>query len=312
MPSDPTSSLAAVVTEAAHNTGLSAFSPKQGADFHGKPTTIFELKIEGSPASRPTLQLELSEDLNCDLPGLRDALSTHLREESQRLLNPVPNASVTFGGIPLLFQDFRWPFHRSTSGADTYIVHGVVSLADGSISGLHAKVSASMTVTFADALIVPEQPFAETFIYNSVRKVLDQGQLEMLKSGNRQPVPVTTRYYSRWQKKFFFTETTPETRQQFLMSKAFWLSGILGQNQPIWTADPRDAQYLNATVDDLLQATVALKESGWIAPSDKPGFAAATPALMARESEFRGRLAEALEFAKPTFNEEMRAGHTNM
>jgi hypothetical protein len=42
------------------------------------------------------------------------------------------------------------------------------------------------------------------------------------------------------------------------------------------------------------------------------GFAAATPALMAREAEFRGRLQEAFALTKPTFNEDMRAGHTNM
>jgi hypothetical protein len=42
------------------------------------------------------------------------------------------------------------------------------------------------------------------------------------------------------------------------------------------------------------------------------GFAAATPALMAQEEEFRESLAEALALTKPTFNEEMRAGHTNM
>ena len=67
-----------------------------------------------------------------------------------------------------------------------------------------------MTVTFAEIVLAPEQPYAETFIYNAVRKTLDLGQLELLKSGNRQPVPVTTRYYSRWQKKFIFSDTTDE------------------------------------------------------------------------------------------------------
>ncbi len=33
---------------------------------------------------------------------------------------------------------------------------------------------------------------------------------------------------------------------------------------------------------------------------------------MAREAEFRARLQQALAITKPTFNEEMRAGHTNM
>ena len=43
-----------------------------------------------------------------------------------------------------------------------------------------------------------------------------------------------------------------------------------------------------------------------------PEFAAATPALLARDAEFRERLQQAFALTKPSFNEEMRAGHTNM
>ena len=125
---------------------------------------------------------------------------------AKRLRNPNPNAMVSLAGLPLVFREFKWPFHLSTSGADTYLVHGVVGLEDGAESPLHTKVAASMTVTFAEVVPAPEQPYAEAFIYNAVRKTLDQGQLEMLKSGNRQPVPVTTRYYSRWQKRFVFSD----------------------------------------------------------------------------------------------------------
>jgi hypothetical protein len=34
--------------------------------------------------------------------------------------------------------------------------------------------------------------------------------------------------------------------------------------------------------------------------------------LLAQEPEFRSRLQQALAITKPTFNEDMRAGHTNM
>jgi hypothetical protein len=170
-----------------------------------------------------------------------------------------------------------------------------------------------MTVTFAEIVPAPEQPYAESFIYSAVRKTLDQGQLELLKSGNRQPVPVTTRYYSRWQKKFFFTDTDDESRQQFLMAKAFWLSGILGKSQPLWIADPRDAQYLNTTPEDLVRAASVLAAAGLVTWSEADSeFAAATPALLAREAEFRERLQQAFALTKPTFNEDMRHGHTNM
>jgi hypothetical protein len=111
---------------------------------------------------------------------------------------------------------FGWPFHESTSGADTSLVHGEVRLEDGGESVLHAKIAASMTVTFRDIVPAPEQPFAEGFIYNAVRKTMDQGQLELVKSGNRQPVPLTTRFYSAKQKKFVFNDTTEEQRRGFL------------------------------------------------------------------------------------------------
>src|SRR5260370_7842923 len=87
---------------------------------------------------------------------------------------------------------------------------------------------------------------------------MDQGQLELVKSGNRQPVPVTTRYYSRWQNKFSFNDTTEAQRMEYLAAKAFWLSGVLGGGQPFWLADPHDAQYLNPTVEDLKKTAPAL------------------------------------------------------
>ena len=171
----------------------------------------------------------------------------------------------------------------------------MVHVADGTDSLLHAKISASMTVTFAEIVPAPEQPYAETFIYSAIRKTLDQGQLELLKSGNRQPVPVTTRYYSRWQKKFFFTDTDDAGAPAIPADQSvFWLSGVLGNSQPVWIADPRDAQYLNTTPEELIGAAAAFAAAGLVTVSEeKDGareFAAATPALLAREPEFRARL----------------------
>src|SRR6202167_5583005 len=236
--------LSSAVGTAAANAGLAVLSSEEGIDFNGRPTTIFRIGLAKDAPAERTLRLELSEDSDFDRPELLPEMTTHLRDEAKRLRNPRPDAYVTMAGMPIIFSDFRWPFHRSVSGADTYIVHGVVHVADGTDSLLHAKISASMTVTFAEIVPAPEQPYAETFIYNAIRKTYDYGQLELLKSGNRQPVPVTTRYYSRWQKKFIFTDTTDESRMEFLALKIYWLAGVLGGNQPVWIADPRDAQYL--------------------------------------------------------------------
>jgi len=208
------------------------------------------------------------------------------------------------------FDNFQWPFHGSTSGADTQVLHGEVHLADGGALNLHAKVAASVTLTFAEIVPSLQQPFAQSFVYNAVRKSIDLGQLEFLKSGNRQPVPVTTRFYSRWQKKFIFTETTDAERLDYLLAKVYWLSGVLGESRPIWIADPRDAQYLNTTEADLLR--MAGHEAGEGLMTLDGEFAAATPQLLAKAAEFRARLDAALDFTKPKFNESMRAGHANM
>jgi hypothetical protein len=141
---------------------------------------------------------------------------------------------------------------------------------------------------------------------------MDQGQLELVKSGNRQPVPVTTRYYSARQKMFIFNDTDETQRRHFLASKTLWLSGVLGGGAPVWLLDPRDAQYLDATVAELKLSVDALAKDGLITLSPDRAFAAPTANLLAQKPEFQAQLAEALSFIKPTFNESMRGGHTNM
>ena len=215
-------------------------------------------------------------------------------------------------GLPLSFGGFAWPFHASTSGADTFIVHGQINLETGGESVLHAKVSASLTRTFAEVVAALEQPFAEGFIYNAVRKTLDQGQLELVKSGNRQPVPVTTRYYSMKQQRFIFNDTTEQQREHFLAGKVYWLSGVLGGGAPVWIADPRDAQYLNTTTAELVKAASALAKDGLLTLADGGEWASSTAKLQEKREQFEAEVQEGLQFIKPSFNEDMRAGHTNM
>lgn len=308
MTAEVKSSLVNSVRTAAEQAGLTLVSTTQGSDFHGEPTTVFELGL--ADGSNRLLKLELTHDFDFDKPHLLPEMAAHLAAEAKRLRNPRPECYVTMGGIPIAFGKFEWPFHRSTSGADTYIVHGEMYLADGRNSGLHAKVAASVTVTFAEIVPAMEQPYAESFIYNAIRKTVDFGQLEFLKSGNRQPVPVTTRFYSRWQKKFLFTDTDDKARLEYLLSKVYWLSGVLGEGKPVWIADPKDAQYLNTTEKDLLR--MANDEAGEGLMTVDGEFAAATPALMARAAEFQARLDAALNFIKPQFNEAMRSGQANM
>jgi hypothetical protein len=304
------SSLVTSVQAAAKQAGLVLVSATQGSDFHGQPTAVFELGLAGAEASGKTLRLELTEAFEFDKPDLLPTMAAHLAAEAKRLRNPRPECYVTLAGLPIAFGKFQWPFHRSTSGADTYIVHGEMHLADGGTHNLHARLAASVTLTFAEIVPAMEQPFAESFVYNAIRKTVDYGQLEFLKSGNRQPVPVTTRYYSRWQKRFLFTETTDAERLDYLLRKVYWLSGVLGESKPVWIADPRDAQYLNTSEQDLMR--MASHEAGEGLMVLDGEFAAATPALLARAPEYQAKLEEALNFTKPQFNESMRSGHANM
>jgi len=302
--------LAGQVEAAAKAAGLVAVSSEVGKDFSGSPTTRFTLALAADKAK--TQVLELSDHFDFSRTDLLEEVGAYLAETAKRLRNPRPDCYLTLHGFPLSFGNFAWPFHLSTSGADTYLVHGEIRLEDGQESVLHAKIAASMTVTFAEIVKAPEQPFAEGFIYNAVRKTMDQGQLELVKSGNRQPVPVTTRYYSPWKKRFSFNDTTEAQRQEFLAAKAFWLSGVLGGGQPVWLLDPRDAQYLNTTVEELKKSAVALAREGVLLLATDTEFATPTEALMGHRTKYEAEVAAQLAFIKPSFNEEMRGGHTNM
>ena len=56
---------------------------------------------------------------------------------------------VTLTGLPLTMK-FEYPFHRSTSGADFWVLHGMVGL-EGS-EGLRAPVAVNLSVTVREVL----------------------------------------------------------------------------------------------------------------------------------------------------------------
>jgi hypothetical protein len=301
---------AAHLEAAAKAAGLTLTAIEPGTDFSGTPTTRATVALASDPSKTQTV--ELSEAFDASNPKFAAELANFFAEAALRLRNPHPDAYLTLHGLPLTFRKFAWPFHGSTSGADSFIVHGEIHLADGKESLLHAKVSAALTQTFAEVVAALEQPFAEGFITNAVRKTLDQGQLELVKSGNRQPVPVTTRYYSMKQQRFIFNDTNEKQRHDYLAAKVFWLSHVLGGGAPVWITDPRDAQYLNTTTAELKKTAALLVQEGLVLLEGDGEWATATDTLRNQEDKYRAELEEALVFIKPSFNEDMRAGHTNM
>ncbi len=303
-------SIAQLLQESAAKAGLSASHVESRADFTGLPTTKLQLKsITGC-----THSLETSERLASEIeqkPALREELSSYLHTLAKRMQSPRPDVFLTLHGLPLSMQQFSWPYHRSTSGADSFILHGVVQLAEPG-SPLHAKIAASLTVTFAEVLPALEQPYAEGVTFNAIRKTLDLGQLELLKSGNRQPVPVSTRYYSFRQQRFIFSETTETKRKEFLCCKVYWISARLGERQAAWIADPYDAQYLDCSGEDLQKSARELANQGWLTLDSSGEYAAAAEKLAAQSEAFTKQMESALALLKPKFNEAMRSGHTNM
>lgn len=303
-------SISHLLQDLAAQSGLTIAAAGSGTDFQGAQTAKLQLKSNTGSA----YPIEVSESFHEEIerrPELLAELRTYLQTLEKRMRAPRPEVFLTLHGLPLSMQQFSWPYHRSTTGADSFILHGTAQLAEPQ-SPLFAKLAASLTVTFAEVLPALEQPFAESVTFNAVRKTLDLGQLELLKSGNRQPVPVSTRYYSTRQKRFIFSDTTDASRKEFVRAKVFWISSRLGEGRPVWIADPCDAQYLDCSADDLLKSAQELAADGWMTLDPKGEYAAASEKLASETDDFTRKMEAALALLKPKFNEEMRAGHTNM
>lgn len=148
---------------------------------------------------------------------------------------------VTLHGLPVRI-DMEWPFHRSEGGSDWYVLHGKVSLNDG--GPLHAEVALNLAQTVREVLPALDGELAFWVAVNTARKSLDIKQLELLKSGKRQPVPVSSRCYSIRNKHFTFASVKPEEIGVFVARKIFWGSG--SERKPVLISDPCDVQYLGA------------------------------------------------------------------
>src|ERR1700756_2212493 len=99
---------------------------------------------------------------------------------------------VTLTGLPLSFQ-LEWPFHKSTSGADFWVLHADIALE--SSDGLHAPVSVNLSATVYEVSPSLEPKDIEAPMINALRKEVDKKQIEFLKSGKRVPVQFSSRYY---------------------------------------------------------------------------------------------------------------------
>jgi hypothetical protein len=166
---------------------------------------------------------------------------------------------VTIQGIPLNF-NLQFPFHESAGGADYYVLHGNIALADG--SGLNAELSVHMSQVVKEHLNGLDAAATAQAAINSIRKTVDAKDMEFLKSSKKQPVHLSSRMFSIVQNKFTFHEANDEQIAEYLKQKAYWTHKIF--SGPAVIADPIDLFYLGATADKVMEVARQLAAKGVI------------------------------------------------
>ncbi len=186
---------------------------------------------------------------------------------------------VTLGGLPLLIE-LKYPFHKSGSGADFWVLHGDVQL--GNSEGLHAPVAVNLSATVREVLPSLEPHDTEAPVINTLRKEVDRRQLEFVKSGKLVPVQFSSRYYDFKRNKWVFGHASDDDINQLLTRKIFWHTRLVGGN--VWVGDPTEALYVESTVARVLEIARGLAESGLITLEAE--WASANASLMAQAEKF--------------------------
>jgi len=188
---------------------------------------------------------------------------------------------LTLTGLPLTIK-LEWPFHRATSGADFWVLHGDIRLVGS--DGLHAPVAVNLSQTVREVMPSLEPGDAEAPVINALRKEVDRRQIEFLKSGKLLPVPFSSRHYDFKRQQWVFGKATHEAMAEYIERKVYWETklgespllpepGRSGAPEPgesnsppsrqerekngapgrVWIADPADAQYLQTTPEHLVE-----------------------------------------------------------
>ena len=195
---------------------------------------------------------------------------------------------VTLTGLPLSIL-LEWPFHKSTSGADFWVLHADIRL-EGS-AGLHALVAVNLSATVREVLPSLEPKDALSPVINALRKEVDKRQIEFVKSGKLVPAHFSSRHYDFRRNQWMFGKASDETIATFLERKIYWQTKLVGGD--VWLGDATDAQYLQTTSDHVAElANKELAAQGLIELERR--YATAQPALMERASDFESAAQAAL------------------
>jgi hypothetical protein len=216
---------------------------------------------------------------------------------------------VTLTGLPLTIS-LEWPFHRSTSGADFWVLHGDIRLENS--DGLHAPVAVNLSATVREVVASLEPEDVEAPVINALRKEVDHRQIEFVKSGKLKPVAFSSRHYDFKRGKWVFGKATDEVIAEFLARKVYWDTKLKSTSPPsrgerekdrapaaagiVWIGDPTEAQYLETTPGHLLEIAGRMAGDGLVRIEGEQ--AEATADLMGQAERFESAMraaAEALE-----------------
>jgi hypothetical protein len=207
---------------------------------------------------------------------------------------------VTLTGLPLTIA-LEWPFHRSTSGADFWVLHGDIRLENS--DGLHAPVAVNLSATVREVVASLEPKDVEAPVINALRKEVDRHQIEFVKSGKLKPVPFSSRHYDFKRQKWVFGKATDEVIAEFLERKVYWetkmsseykVPSAQGGGPKVWIGDPTDAQYLETSAAHLLEIAARLVAGDGLVRMDGE-YAVATAGLMGQAERFESAMRGAVE-----------------
>jgi len=198
------------------------------------------------------------------------------------------NIYVSLSGLPLSFE-FKWPFHKSTTGADFWVLHADLQLQN--TAGLHAPVAVNLSATVREVVPSLEPKDIEGPVINSLRKDVDRRQLEFVKSGKLVPVHFSSRHYDFKRSKWVFGKASEEEIARLLSRKVFWQTRVV--SGAVWIADPTEALYVESTTDYLLNVARRLATEGLMTLEGE--YASANASLMAQAETFEADMKTALQ-----------------
>jgi len=194
---------------------------------------------------------------------------------------------VTLTGLPLSFR-FEWPFHKSTSGSDFWVLHADIRL-EGS-EGLHAPVAVNLSATLHEVIPSLEPKDVEAPVINALRKEVDRRQVEFLKSGKMVPLHFSSRHYDFKRGKWIFGKASEGEIESLILRKVYWHTRLMGG--PVWLGDPTEALYMETASEHLLEIAGSLAKQGVLTlQGDR---ASANAALTAQSERFESEMQSAL------------------